>query len=176
MHPPEAKRGGTVGRSNSSSSGTNWREAKHGAADVMQLDDNNPSESDAPYDDVADDDDELLRGGDGFNSRINAALDAQEATAASKGPHNSSASSVYTVVTADARTLLRMPRSTVYYHSGSVPGLRGKFYKNMMPDIPVALSQHCGRFFHEEDFEFTWLKEKQCPYCRVADVGDYGSC
>jgi intraflagellar transport protein 122 len=146
----------------------------------MQLD---ASESDAPDDDMADDDEELQRGGDGFNSRINAALDAQESAAAasaSKAPYgttsSASASSVYRVVTADARTLLRMPRSTVYYHAGSVPGLRGKFYKNMMPDIPVALSQHCGRFFHEEDFEFTWLKEKQCPYCRVADVGDYGSC
>ena len=24
-----------------------------------------------------------------------------------------------------------------------------RFYKNMMPDIPVALCQGCGRFFHE---------------------------
>ncbi|CAN0021538.1 unnamed protein product [Hapterophycus canaliculatus] len=46
----------------------------------------------------------------------------------------------------------------------------------MMPDIPLALSRPCGRFFHEEDFEFAFLKENRCPFSRVRDVGDYGSC
>ena len=42
----------------------------------------------------------------------------------------------------------------------------------MVPEIAVALSQPCGRFFHEADFEFAYFKEDHCPHSRVIDVGD----
>ena len=54
------------------------------------------------------------------------------------------------------------------------PGIRAGFYKSMLPEIPLAISQPCHRFFHEEDFEFATLKDGHCPYSRVADPGDYG--
>lgn len=44
----------------------------------------------------------------------------------------------------------------------------------MIPDISVALSQPCHRFFNEEDFEFVYLRDGACPYSRSEDVGDYG--
>ena len=44
-----------------------------------------------------------------------------------------------------------------------------------MPEIAVAVSQPCNRFFHLEDFEFAYLSSKSCPYSRVKNVGEYGS-
>ena len=45
----------------------------------------------------------------------------------------------------------------------------------MLPEIPIAISQPCHRFFHLEDFEFGYLSNGSCPYSRVRDVGEYGS-
>mmetsp|Transcript_44564 Transcript_44564/g.139760 ORF Transcript_44564/g.139760 Transcript_44564/m.139760 type:complete len:80 (-) Transcript_44564:289-528(-) len=50
-----------------------------------------------------------------------------------------------------------------------------RYYKNMLPGIHVALSQPCGRFAHEEEFEYAYLKEGGCPFSRVREVGDYSS-
>lgn len=45
----------------------------------------------------------------------------------------------------------------------------------MLPEIPIAISQPCHRFFHLEDFELSYLSEKKCPYSRLKSVGEYGS-
>lgn len=75
----------------------------------------------------------------------------------------------------DANTLLAMKRSDVFVCKPSSPNKRATFYKNMLPDIPIAISQACHRFFHLEDFEFAYLSEKKCPYSRLKNVGEYGS-
>ena len=62
----------------------------------------------------------------------------------------------------------------VYICRPRAAGIRATFYKSMLPEIPLAISQNCHRFFHEEDFEFAVLRDGSCPYSRVADVGDYG--
>lgn len=86
-------------------------------------------------------------------------------------------SSNYMVVTASAKCLRRLKREDVFrVPPGTCCSPQARLYKNMMPDIPLALSRPCGRFFHEEDFEFAFLKENRCPFSRVGDVGDYGSC
>eukprot|EP00598_Pedospumella_elongata_P006620 CAMPEP_0184976768 /NCGR_PEP_ID=MMETSP1098-20130426/7662_1 /TAXON_ID=89044 /ORGANISM="Spumella elongata, Strain CCAP 955/1" /LENGTH=1432 /DNA_ID=CAMNT_0027499697 /DNA_START=50 /DNA_END=4348 /DNA_ORIENTATION=+ len=83
----------------------------------------------------------------------------------------------YTPVKVDAGTLLSIPRAEVFVcrPSGKAPGKRATFYRNMLPDIPVAISQPCHRFFHQEDFEFAYLSGKKCPYSRLKSVGEYGS-
>ena len=102
----------------------------------------------------------------------------------------------------DADTLLSIPRAEVFVcrPSGKALGKRATFYRsvlsfhcrpkyvqrmmqklsryanrNMLPDIPVAISQPCHRFFHQEDFEFSYLSGKKCPYSRLKSVGEYGS-
>lgn len=85
-------------------------------------------------------------------------------------------SSEYTTVVVPTRCLRALKREDVFRVPPGTHGPRAKLYKNMMPDIPIALSRACGRFFHEEDFEFAYLKEGRCPFSRVEDVGDYGSC
>ena len=78
-------------------------------------------------------------------------------------------------VTVDANTLLAMKRSEVFVCRPSSKNKRATFYKNMLPDIAVAISQPCHRFFHLEDFEFAYLSNKSCPYSRFRNVGEYGS-
>lgn len=81
------------------------------------------------------------------------------------------------MVLASAKCLRALKREDVFrVPPGTCTSQQPRLYKNMMPDIPLALSRPCGRFFHEEDFEFAYLKESRCPFSRVADVGDYGSC
>lgn len=84
--------------------------------------------------------------------------------------------STYTPVVVGASCLRALRREDVFRVPPGTSGACSRFFKNMMPDIPLALSQPCGRFFHEEDFEFSHIKEGRCPFSRVKDVGDYGSC
>merc|ERR1711988_952528 len=53
---------------------------------------------------------------------------------------------------------------------------RCRFFRNMLPDIPIAVSQPAGHFFLEEDFELALLKEGTCAFSRQPPsvVGDYG--
>ena len=54
--------------------------------------------------------------------------------------------------------------------------MRATYYKSAIPDVHIALSQPCHRFFHEDDYEFAVLRDGMCPYSRVKDVGDFGPC
>lgn len=81
----------------------------------------------------------------------------------------------YTPVKVDANTLLAMNRSEVFVCRPSSKTKRATFYRNMLPDIPIAISQPCHRFFHLEDFEFAYLSGKKCPYSRLTNIGEYGS-
>jgi hypothetical protein len=45
----------------------------------------------------------------------------------------------------------------------------------MLPDIRIAISHPCNKFFHLEDLELEWLTNKKCPYSRIKNIGDYGS-
>ena len=105
----------------------------------------------------------------------------------------------YTPVKVDANTLLSINRLEVFVCRPSSKSKRATFYRylllsmllltvlviikysttyisrNMLPDIPVAISQPCHRFFHQEDFEFAYLSNKKCPYSRLRSVGEYGS-
>eukprot|EP00605_Chrysophyceae_sp_TOSAG23-4_P001709 GSChrysophyteH1.ASY1.ANO1.1878.1 assembled CDS len=81
----------------------------------------------------------------------------------------------YVPVTVDRSTLLAMSRTEVFVCKPSSPSKRATFYKNTLPEIHVAISQPCHRFFHLEDFEFAYLSNRSCPYSRYKNVGEYGS-
>lgn len=109
--------------------------------------------------------------GDLFTSCLNRALRDQ------------SGSTPYRPVTVDADTLLSLKRSEVFVcrppqsktSRPPRPPQRVLFYRNMLSEISIAVSQPCQRFFHLEDFEFAYLSNGSCPFSRVKDVGEYGS-
>ena len=105
-----------------------------------------------------DDDDE-----DRFTRAINDTLQAQ------------AGADEYKPVTVDAETLRSLYRAEVFCCKPRQPGLRATYYKSAIPDVHMALSQSCHRFFHEDDFEYAVLKEGKCPYSRAKDVGDFGT-
>ena len=99
---------------------------------------------------------------DPFNRAINVTLEHQDG------------SSAYEPVEVDERCLLKMRREEVYCCKPIIEGMRMRFFKNTIPEIAVAISQPCHRFFNEEDFEFVYLRDGVCPVSRLKDVGDYG--
>ncbi len=105
-----------------------------------------------------DDDDE-----DRFTRAINDTLQAQ------------AGADEYKPVIVDAETLRSLYRAEVFCCAPRQPGLRATYYKSAIPDVHMALSQQCNRFFHEDDFEYAVLKEGRCPYSRAKEVGDFGT-
>ena len=149
--------GKTGGRGGDVTSRGQWNESKHGGADTLHLDEDYHDRDGASKsgDNEGDGD------GDSFHRYLNIALNTQ---------NNS-----YVAVTVDRSTLLAMNRTEVFVCRPSSKNKRATFYRNMLPDIAVAISQPCHRFFHLEDFEFSYLSTRSCPYSRFKNVGEYGS-
>jgi intraflagellar transport protein 122 len=148
MHPSD-----TGGSSKRGAGG--WRETDYGnGSQSMKLDDDEPE----PVDDSARD------GTDLFEQALN-----KQATYGPSVGHRSGAAP-YRVLLLDARTLRALRPSEVFIVKYPTTALRPKFYKNMIPEIKIYLSPHCRRFFHEEDFEFEYLKAGHCPCCQVPEL------
>lgn len=46
------------------------------------------------------------------------------------------------------------------------PPLNKKFYRNMLPELPIIACQYCYKLFYMEDFEIQLVTKGQCPFCR----------
>lgn len=105
----------------------------------------------------------LISGEDSFNECINKTLEMQQDTRA------------YMPVSVDISALLSINRSEVFICKPSTEGKRATFYRNMLPDIAIAISRPCHRFFHLDEFEFAILSNGgKCIYSQAA-VSEYGS-
>ena len=147
-NPKRAGKNGGNGRNGEVTDRGQWNESKSGGADTMQLDEDYQSSN-------------IGIDADPFQNCVNAALNDQ--------------TSAYLTVTVDRSTLLAMRRTEVFVCKPSSKNKRATFYKSMLPEIQVAISQPCHRFFHLEDFEFTYLSSRSCPFSRYKNVGEYGS-
>lgn len=79
----------------------------------------------------------------------------------------------YSPVVLGVNTLRSLRRDEVYFCPSLVSGKKARFYKNMIPEIAVAISPVCHLFYHEEEFEFAHLNEGGCPFSR-ASVKEHG--
>ena len=70
--------------------------------------------------------------------------------------------------------LLAMSCNDVFVCSWPTQGRAAEYYRNMMPDVPIALCHHCNQFFHEEDYELAMITKKRCPFCRAPAPEDGG--
>ncbi|KAJ1434177.1 hypothetical protein B484DRAFT_394171 [Ochromonadaceae sp. CCMP2298] len=140
-----------------------WKESKTDQAETLTLEgegkDGEGKEEDAMHEALGVNMDEA----DLFTRCLNLTLEKQKGA--------------YTPVKVDANTLLNIPRAEVFVCRPSQGSQRKRatFYRNMLPEIPIAISPPCHRFFHLEDFEFAYLSGKKCPYSRLKSVGEYGS-
>ncbi|TMW65200.1 hypothetical protein Poli38472_009367 [Pythium oligandrum] len=133
-----------------------WRETDNGESQSLKLTD--------------DDDDNNRNGstgrsnGDLFEMALN-----KQANYGSGTGHRSSVPQ-YRVLEVDERVLLSLKPSEVFIVKYPTRAVRFRFFKNMIPEIKVHFSPHCRRFFHEEDFEFEYLKRGHCPCCRMSEL------
>lgn len=134
-----------------------WREEKAGAAERMTFDDED-------------------RGGGGNRSMSGKREDIEEifTRALNTALEKQASAKSYVVVVMDAAGLIALNRSEVFVCRPASKKKRATFYRNMLPDISIAISQPCHRFFHLEDFEFAYLSTKSCPFSRLKNVGEYG--
>ena len=77
----------------------------------------------------------------------------------------------YVPVEVDHKTLASFNREEIYTVRTSLSD-DIRFYKNMIPEIGIAVCQNCGKFFHEEDYEYEFLKHNGCPVCKTTTNGD----
>lgn len=152
--PPSANsRAGSKGKGGN---GKQWKEEKEGQSDVMTLE--------------QDEDEDYGRGGgksSGNGGEVDVFARCLQHTLDNQGNN-------YVPVTVNANTLIAMKRSEIFVCRPSSKNKRATFYRNMLPEITIAISQPCHRFFHLEDFEFAYLSSKFCPYSRLKNVGEYG--
>ncbi|ETV94469.1 hypothetical protein H310_11793 [Aphanomyces invadans] len=138
----------SVGDNNDSSAGDPWKTTDTGNMQSMRLgDDNDPDHADKPV---------VLSGSQMFEKALN-----RQAIARGAG---------YKVLQIDAKILAALKPNEVFVVRYPTKALRCKFYKNMIPDIKVHLSPACRKFFHEDDFEFEYLRDGACAYCRLPEL------
>ncbi|CAH2035326.1 unnamed protein product, partial [Iphiclides podalirius] len=54
------------------------------------------------------------------------------------------------------------------------PPLPPRFYRNMLPELPVAACPHCQNLFYMEDYEIQLVTKGHCPFCRHEVEGPSG--
>lgn len=165
-HPPEQSASGTGG----SSRGDGWKETDHGnGTQTMKFgDDDVESERHGSNPSAT--------SGDLFEFALNRQSSLGHSAGSSGGASTGhrSGTAQYRVLQVDERVLLSLNPSEVFIVRYPSPLVRAKFFKNMIPELKIHLSPHCRRFFHEEDFEFEYLKAGHCPCCRVREMASLG--
>lgn len=75
---------------------------------------------------------------------------------------NENEAGTYKPVEVDKMTLESIKRDDVYMIEKS-----SRYFKNVIPEIGIAVCQNCHSFFHEEDYEYMCLQEGACPVCET---------
>lgn len=74
-------------------------------------------------------------------------------------------SDTYIPVKLNRQTLTQLKPEETFIQKWPIPGLRHRYYRNMIPEVPVVMCYSCNHFFHMEDFEFAVLQKGKCPFC-----------
>jgi len=83
-------------------------------------------------------------------------------------------SEVFEPVMVDSRVLSTMRREEVYYMKPMHPDLPWRYFKSMLPEMPLTLCEDSQLFFREEDLEFYMLQHGQAPLTRSMNVAGFG--
>lgn len=63
-------------------------------------------------------------------------------------------------------TLLALDPSGILICKQPKP-LRFRFYRNVIPDLPITICHSCHKAFHVDDYELQVLQKGHCPFCRA---------
>ncbi|KAL3792162.1 hypothetical protein HJC23_009626, partial [Cyclotella cryptica] len=99
--------------------------------------------------------------------------------------HQTAGEVIFKPIVVDRNVLASLDRVDVFVISAKTKaniaedektvGKRCRFFKNLLPEIGIALCPQCDHFFHEEDFEFAVLRDSGCPFCQCNIIGqNYG--
>ena len=70
----------------------------------------------------------------------------------------------YEPVKVDENTLKSLRREDVLLIKPNAPGMKTKFFKNMLPEIGIIIDQNCYSFVREDIYELFCLKGEKCPH------------
>jgi intraflagellar transport protein 122 len=80
-----------------------------------------------------------------------------------------------TAIVVSRDVLASLDREDVFILASKDEAQKCRYFRNLLPEIGIALCQECCHFFHEEDFEFTVLRDGGCPFCGCSLIGkNYG--
>lgn len=128
-----------------------WHETDHGGGvQTMQFGD----------EDILDDEDALFADqGPGGESLFEQQLSRQANNNGKK----------YIPLKLDRATLTSLEPDLVYVQKFPCRSLRNKYFKTMIPEIHIRMCESCRKFFHEDDFDFEFLKTGGCPVCHYSE-------
>lgn len=46
------------------------------------------------------------------------------------------------------------------------PNMPRRYYKNMIPDVPITMCDNCCKFFIQDDYEYAYVEHGHCPFCK----------
>eukprot|EP00761_Pharyngomonas_kirbyi_P010486 gb/GECH01010506.1/.p1 GENE.gb/GECH01010506.1/~~gb/GECH01010506.1/.p1 ORF type:complete len:1200 (+),score=262.07 gb/GECH01010506.1/:1-3600(+) len=78
----------------------------------------------------------------------------------------------YVPLTVTKEVLISMEREQVFIVDWETPGIPCQYYRNMVPDIPIAQCPRCQHFFHEQEYEYQYLIQGGCPFCKLSADSD----
>ena len=70
-------------------------------------------------------------------------------------------------VTIGRKILLSLDSSSVLICKWKAP-LRYQYFRNLLPDLHIAMCESCFKCFHVDDFELQLLQNGHCPFCRTS--------
>lgn len=65
------------------------------------------------------------------------------------------------------KALLSLESSSVMICKWRLP-LKYQYYRNLLPDLHIAMCESCFKCYHVDDFELQLLQNGHCPFCRNA--------
>lgn len=71
----------------------------------------------------------------------------------------------YVPIEVDEVALRSLNREEVFLIASTTQPATVRLFKNMTPEIGLAVCSGCQQFFYEEDFEYEYLKNEGCPFC-----------
>lgn len=68
----------------------------------------------------------------------------------------------------DEKTLCSMRYEEVFIvdYSKFCDKIPRRYFKNVVPDVPITMCENCCKFFIQDDYEYSYVEQGHCPFCK----------